>query len=170
MRPTLMTLAVLAATTFAENVNADDAPKRSAELQVLERFIGTWDSVVTNKATGEKSNTTENRRWSSKGHFILSEDFDKSAKTEAHFLLTYDPNSKVYRACFINRGGVSNYVGNWDEKTHTMTWNGSDSFGNKQTGKYRFIDMDNVEWSMVFTNSDGKVVLELSTKQTRRKK
>ena len=44
-----------------------------------------------------------------------------------------------------------------------MTWNGTDSNGNKHLGIERFIDKDHVEWSMVFTNPDGMVVLELST-------
>lgn len=35
MRLSTMAIAVLAAATFAESVNADDTPKRSAELQVL---------------------------------------------------------------------------------------------------------------------------------------
>ena len=117
MRLTSMTLAVLVAAIFAENVNADDAPKRSAELQVLERFIGTWDSVVTNKTTGEKSNTIGQRRWSRKGQFVLFEEFDSSTKKEQHFLLTYDPNGKVYRACFINESAVANF----GFKTHWST-------------------------------------------------
>jgi hypothetical protein len=170
MRLTLMTLAVLVAAIFAENVNADDAPKRSAELQVLERFIGTWDSVVTNKTTGEKSNTIGQRRWSRKGQFVLFEEFDSSTKKEQHFLVTYDPTGKVYRACFINENAVADFVGTWDGEKDTMTWKGSDSFGNTFVGVDRFIDKDHAEWSMVFKNPDGKVFLESSAKVTRRKK
>ena len=170
MRQLAITLTVLAASIVSVTARADDASKRSAELQVLERFVGTWDSVVTNKATGKKSNTIGQRRWSRKGQFILFEEFDSSTKKEQHFLLTYDPTGKVYRACFINESVVQDYVGTWDGENDTMTWNGTDSFGNKHVGVERFIDKDHVEWSMVFTNPDGKVVLELSAKVTRRKK
>ena len=51
---------VLAVT--AGHSSADDATKRTAELQVLDRFMGTWESVVTNKTTGDKSITIEERR------------------------------------------------------------------------------------------------------------
>lgn len=36
-------VAVLAKALFSLAANARDAPKRSAELQVLDRFVGTWD-------------------------------------------------------------------------------------------------------------------------------
>ena len=81
MRLITMAIAVLAAATFAEFVNADDTPKRSAELQELERFLGTWDSVVTNKATEKKSDAIEQRRWSRNGQFILSDDLDSSTNS-----------------------------------------------------------------------------------------
>ena len=33
--------------TFATAVSADEGPKRSAELQVLDRFVSIWDMSVT---------------------------------------------------------------------------------------------------------------------------
>jgi hypothetical protein len=170
MRLITMTLSVLATATFAGNMNADDTPKRSAELQVLERFIGTWDTVLTNKNTGKKSNTIERRKWSRKGHFILSEDFDSSANKEAHFLITYDTKGKLYRGCWINENITSTLLGTWDEENDSMKWDGTDSFGNKLATTHRFITKDRVEWSTVVTNPDGKVVFEADAKQTRRKK
>ncbi len=50
-----------------------------------------------------------------------------------------------------------------------MKWNGTDAAGVKHAGKVRFIDKDHVEWSMVVTGPKGKVVVELSAKQIRRK-
>ena len=169
MRLIAITITVLAAAGFAESANADDTPERSPELQVLERFIGTWDSVVTNETTGAETSTIEERRWSRKGQFVLSEDFDRLTKKEAHFLMTYDPNAKVYRTCFITEGSVAIILGTWDEDNDTMTWSGTDSAGNRLSGKSRFIVKDHVEWSMVFMNLAGKVVSELDTKQSRRK-
>lgn len=54
-------------------LNADDVPKRSPEFQVLDRFAGTWDFVVTHKPTGGTATTgktSEIRRWSLAGRFI----------------------------------------------------------------------------------------------------
>ena len=46
MRLFAMTLTVLASVANSPILNADDNPKRSPELQVLDRFVGTWDFVV----------------------------------------------------------------------------------------------------------------------------
>jgi hypothetical protein len=168
MRCVGITLAVLTILT-ATRVSADADPKRSAELQVLDRWIGNWETVVTIKTTGEKFNTTESRRWSKEGTFVLSEDMNLSTKKEAHFLLTYDPNAKVYRACFIEESNALVLLGTWDKDAATMRWNGTDPAGVKHAGTHRFVDKDHTEWSMVITGPDGKVLVELSAKQVRRK-
>jgi hypothetical protein len=170
MRCLALILAAVVLTAPARHSSADDIPKRTAELQVLDRFIGTWDSVVTNKMTGDTGDTIEERRWSRKGTFVLSEDFNLRTQKEAHFLMTYDPNAKAYRTCYIDEFNTAPILGTWDEKTQTMTWNGTDAYKSRLTGTYRFVDKDTVEWSMIFTDPDGKVVIELATKQTRRKK
>lgn len=148
---------------------AQDAPMRSAELQVLDRYIGDWETVVTAKGTEEKFTSIESRKWSREGKFVLSENHDISVKKEAHFLITYDPKGKQYRACFINDEFTVPLLGTWDEKTQTMKWRSSD-VAFKHDSVHRFIDKDNVEWTMTVTSPEGKVVLELSAKQTRRKK
>ena len=50
-----------------------------------------------------------------------------------------------------------------------MKWNGTDAAGVKHAGNVQFIDKDHVEWSMVVTSPEGKAVVELPAKQTRRK-
>jgi hypothetical protein len=150
-------------------VGAQDAPKRSAELQVLDRFIGEWETVVTVKGTGEKSTTIQSRKWSREGKFVLSEDLDVSAKREGHFLITYDPKAKKYRACYINEEFTVPLLGTWDEKAQSMRWQSSDVPFKHEAVDY-FIDRYTVEWTMTVTSPQGEVVLELSAKQTRRKK
>ena len=151
------------------SVSAQLTPKRSAELQVLDRFIGDWESVVTVKGTDEKSRSVQSRKWSREGKFVLSEEMDLSSKTEAHFLITYDSKGKQYRACFINGEATVPILGTWDEKLQTMKWKSPD-IAFKHDGIHRFIDNDHVEWTMNVTSPDGQVVLELSAKQTRRKR
>ena len=169
MRLVAITLAVLAMATVSRMSRADDPPKRSVELQVLDGFIGSWETVVTIKTTGEKFNTTQNRKWSKEGKFVLSEDLNLSSKKEAHFLMTYDPNAKVYRSCYIEEGNAVILLGTWNKDTQTMKWNSTDAAGSKHAGITRFIDKDHVEFSMVMMDPDGKVVFEVSAKQNRRK-
>jgi hypothetical protein len=169
MRLVTIMLAVLVTAGVPAPLSADDAPKRSAELQVLDRFIGEWETVVTNKTTGQTFNTVESRRWSRLGEFVLSEDQNLSTKKEAHFLITYDPNAKVYRACFIEEAGAALLLGTWDNKAQMMKWTSPPEVSAKFTGTHRIIDKDHTEWSMKVTGSDGKVFVELSGKQSRRK-
>jgi len=169
MRLISVVFTVCMTASLLESVNAQDGPKRSAELQVLDRYIGDWETVVTAKGTDEKSTSIESRKWSREGKFVLSEKQDVSTKKEAHFLITYDSKGKQYRACFINDEFTVPLLGTWDEKGKTMKWKSSD-VAFKQDAIHRFIDKDNVEWTMTVTSPEGKVALELSAKQTRRKK
>lgn len=170
MRYLAISLTVLALTATSQVLAADDAPTRSEELQVLDGYIGTWDCVVTDKATAKESKAVEERKWSRKGTFVLFENFDPATKKESHFLMTYDANAKVYRACYMDDTHTFSLVGTWDPGARTMTWRGKAGDDNRVSGAERFIDKDNLEWSLVFTNPDGTVVAELSGKQTRRKK
>ena len=170
MRHLTLMLTAVALTASFRSLPADDTPGRSAELQVLDRFVGTWDCVVTNKTTSEKTKIVEERRWSRKGTFVLFENFDLTTKKESHFLMTYDPNAKVYRTCYLDASNTVTFLGTWDANTKTMSWRGNDGLGNRVTGADRFTNKENLEWSLVFTNPDGKVVTELAGKQTRRKK
>jgi hypothetical protein len=169
MRLISFAIAVFMAAWALGWVSAEDNPRRSVELQVLDRYIGDWETVVTVKKSGEKFTSIESRKWSREGKFVLSEDQDTSTKKEAHFLFTYDPKGKQYRACFINDEFTVPLLGTWYEKAQTMRWKSSD-VPFKHDAAHRFIDKDHVEWAMTVTSPEGKVVLELSAKQTRRKK
>ena len=89
-------------------------------------------------------------------------------KSSVNYLVAYDSNAKVYRACFFDESIVLALVGTWDKDNQTMKWEGSDpGTGNKSAGNYRFVDKDHVEWSLVINGPDGKVVAELVAKQSR---
>ena len=158
MRIRSVCLTVLAILACTGAIDAADEPKRSPELQVLDRIIGDWETVITDKLTGNKSASTESRKWSAKGEFVLSKEFNQTIKKEAHFLITYDPAAKTYRGTYISETGAALYLGTWDEATNTLKWTGADIVGNKFAGATRFIDKDHVEWSMMITNSDGKLL------------
>jgi hypothetical protein len=169
MRFVAMTLALVATPTFPRPLQADDPPKRSPELKVLDRFIGDWDDAIINKTTGQKYDATESRKWSRGGDFVLSDDKNLATKKEAHFLITYDPNAGVYRACFIEEASAALLLGAWDEKAQTMKWTGPPEVSVRYSGSHRFVDKDLAIWSIKVTGQDGTVYAEMSGKQTRRK-
>ena len=168
MRATMIA-ALLFTASVSGSVSAQEAPKRTPESQVLDRITGDWETTVTNKTTGEKFTTIQSCKWSREGMFVLSEDQDTRTKKESHFLATYDAKAKQYRACFISDEYTVPLLGTWDEKTQTMNWKSADT-AFKNAVVDRFIGKDQIEWTMTVTSPEGKVVLELSAKQTRRKK
>ena len=168
MRLISFVVSVFMAAIMPWSISAGGAPKRSAELQVLDRLIGDWETVVTVKGTGEKSTSVQSRKWSRDGRFVISEELEISAKRESHFLVAYDQKAKQYRACFINEEFTVPLLGTWDENKKTMSWKSAD-VPFKHDGVERFVNKDLVEWTMTVISPEGKVVLELSAKQTRRK-
>ena len=169
MRPILFPMIVGIVASSLVSVSAEDPAQRSAELLVLERFLGDWETVVSAQGTQEKSTSFQSRKWSREGTFVLSEERELSTKKESFFLITYDSKSKHYRACFVTEEATVPLVGTWNEKTQTMHWKSAD-IAFKHEGVNRFVDADHAEWNMTVTSPDGKVVLELAAKQTRRKK
>ena len=170
MRRIVIALTVLGAATLSPATNADDPPKRSVELQVLDRFVGTWDLKVTAKVSGQKENShegVETRKWSRGGSFVL---FENNAPPEFHMLLTYDSNAKEYTGFLMSGPSRLPLSGTWDERTATMTFKGTYPDGGKLLSKHRFIDKNNAESSSTISNAEGKVVVELTHKQTRREK
>src|SRR5690242_1809103 len=102
MRKVVIALAVLMVSGSHGTLSADDSVKPSAEIGVLEDMIGTWDEVMTNKATewtpkAEKSTAVTKRTWALGGKFMRADGAWQPAKTEFLHLMSYDPEAKVYR-------------------------------------------------------------------------
>jgi hypothetical protein len=175
MRSAILPLAALIALS-AGAARADDPPK-PPELKVLDRLVGTWDEVLTNKPTewtpkAERSTSVTKKSWALGGRFVRMEGAWMPAKTEFVSYITFDPSTREYRTWYFDaansmpRGSTR---GTWDEAARTITWAGTDEAGNKMTGKTTFHDADTQEWTVVTTDPGGKVVLDLTGKITRRK-
>lgn len=175
MRLLAMTLTILALATMSPMLNADESPKRSPELQVLDRFAGTWDLVVTVKpiggtATTEK--TSEVRQWSLGGRFIHFQNpkLNQPDQPEFHMLVTYDPATKSYPGMLMNGASRTFVDGTWDEATKTMRFRGTfPDNALKFDFKNRFVDENQIETSGSITNSSGDVLSTRFDVQTRRK-
>jgi hypothetical protein len=177
MRQPMISLVSLAFLCSPVAVSADEPAKPAPELRVLEDMIGAWDEVMSNKPTewlpkAERSEAVTKKNWSLGGKFIRMEGVWKPAKTEFLSLVSYDPATKEYRTWYFDSAGGQprgSVRGTWDDKTRTMTWTGTDEAGNKTVGKSRIVDRDTHEWTFVTTDPQGKVVLDISAKNTRRK-
>lgn len=165
---------VLAA-AVASHAFADDEPKRSPELQVLNRFVGTWDLDVMltpseGDATTEK--TSEVRKWSLGGNFVHFQN-PRTGSDNApgfHMLVTYDARTKSYPGILTTGADRSLVNGTWDEENKTMTFTGTFSRGGSFDFKNRFLDNGNIKKSGVIKDASGKTVLKRSDMQVRRKK
>ena len=188
MRQLWIVFTVLAAATFAANGKAEDAPKQSAELQVLDRFLGTWDSektIINFNQIGQRVETkttdVDTRKWSAGGTFVIIENSlglkHNPDALEAIMMITYDPETHTYPGCVMIGPERAFLTGIWNERTQTMHWRGKDLDENKRMGKHRFIGKDRAEASLLITNPAstktadplGRLKVELSWKQTRRK-
>ena len=167
----LCLLGLMPGMAFAQ---ADGAPKRSPELQVLDRYIGVWDIKNTFKPVGGEEvvfNIVSRKSWSLGGSFLRGQDTNLSIPEakEFHLLWTYDSVAKNYPAVFMEGPNRGEFTGIWDEKTKTMHWKGKMANGITGEGHDRFIGKDRIEASGVFKNPEGETVFEISWSHTRRK-
>ena len=174
MRLISTTSACLAIATFSADAKADDKPKRSPELLVLERFIGTWDQkAIIHPTGGEKIEMAfvSRRRWTLGGTFLQIEDANNLNDPEAkefQMLCTYDPVAQNYPAVIMEGPNRAELTGTWDAKTTTMHWKGKSPDGGTSEGSHQFIGANRAKASVVFKDAEGKVVMEISWPQTRR--
>jgi hypothetical protein len=156
---------------------AVDLGKPAPELRALEGFIGTWNEESSNKATewmpnAQKSTSVTKRTWFLGGKFIRGEGAWMPANNQFLHLMSFDPQTKAYRAWYFDAGGAMPaglIKGQWEAKTKTLKWTDSDEAGNKTVGWHKIVDKDHTEWIMKVTNPAGTVVLDISGKCTRRK-
>lgn len=155
--------------------NADDRSDKVPELKVLERYVGSWDVEVTSPdapLTKGHSSTT----WVLGGRFLQGtgelRSQDGSTVVKVTTLMTFDTVRKVYRSwTFMSDGSSFESEGTWQEPTRELNSSSrQDSPSGGFTSKSVFAE-DGVEnWSMEFKDDKGKVVSQMTGKNTRRKK
>ena len=177
MRLSLFAVVALLVPASSTSVRADEPAKPMPELKVLEQIIGAWDEVVTQKPAewtpqGGTQKAVSKKTWALGGKFLRMDGTWAPEKIEFVSYLTYDPATKEYRHWYFDSGDSfprGTVRGTWDEKTLTLTWTGTDESGNKSVGKTKIIDKDTHEWTVVVTDPNGKLMLDLHSKNTRRK-
>jgi hypothetical protein len=169
MRGVVITLALLGTFVCGPAGSADEPAKRSAELQVLDRFAGTWDVEMTVKLPGQQANShnsVETRKLSRGGGVIL---FENSESPEFHMLWTYDAKAKKYTGIWLTGADRGQVTGTWDERTTAMKLETTGTDGMTGVSTFRFIDKDHSENSAEFRDPAGKVVSEVTWKHSRKR-
>lgn len=167
MKPHVAALAALLTTV----VPATAQNQRSPELQVLDRFAGTWDVEFTYKPVGGelyKQKAVSYRTWSTKGTILRFDDPGLPGEPELQLLLTYDPEAKNYPGVIMSGPARSELTGTWNEQTQAMSFTGTMADGGTMESTHRFVDADNADPKGVFKNAAGEVVAEVGWKQKRR--
>jgi hypothetical protein len=144
----LLSSLVLAATSFG------DAP--SKELQALNHYVGTWENTITGNPNAKGTATGQ---WTLDGRYLqqtwtLDADPGNIPKVSCTTMMTFDAAKGVYRAWqFFSNGGFSSGEGVWDADSLAFTWTTKDGIET---------------WSLTTTNSEGKSVMTVSGKNTKK--
>ncbi len=175
MRLIAITLTVLAAATFSETAKADDTTKRSVELQVLDRFVGTWTQTFTLLKTEwtpeEKRGTGTFSSTRILGGQFVQETGQKADGNSHLTLYTYDEKRKSYRMWyFASSGQAGEVTGKWDAESNSLVWKWDAPNGLTGTGTHHFVNDDTYEFSTVIKDKSGKVFFRREGKSTRIKK
>lgn len=156
---------------------ADQGADKPAELKVLERFVGTWDTETRSRRaewTPKETRTTGTTKmeWVLGGRFIQSKGHSDPGGLQDIQMMTYDAGRKQYRHWHfdsLGTGSESSASGQWDEGAKTLTWKAELVDGITMTNKVQFLDKDTYKWALVAKDKGGKVYLEMEGKLTRRK-
>jgi hypothetical protein len=155
---------------------AQEATPISPELKPLQRFIGSWDQQVvskptiwTPKETTAKCPVTVN--WILRGRMIEHRCAWSPGNTQGLCLMAYDAVNGQYRQWYFDSSGSIPHGenrGKWDEAAKTFTWKGASDNAITSTQTHRFFDSDTQEWTLVFKDRTGKVLLDMEAKAKRK--
>ena len=145
-----------------------DKEKPLTSKEVLQLFVGSWDSETTTIPDGDPTKAETNkmiriRKCSPQKIFVV----EQETSDELIWVLTYNPNKKNYGSVHITPSISYDIYGNWDNSKQVMSWHGNDNNGNTMKGQHWVIDKDHHQWETdIF--SGGKLLLKLKGKHTRR--
>ena len=176
IRLNLAALLAVSGAILSSSALAQDSKAKSAELQILDRYVGSWEETAIAKPalwTPERttSTTTTTRRWILNGTMIENKGAWLPGKNEFLHLMTYDPQRKEYRQWYFNKHALKSpaYQGKWDEAAQTFTFTQTSANGVQYTNKQKWLDKNTWQWTLVAKDRTGKVVLDFEGKCVRKK-
>jgi hypothetical protein len=134
-------------------------PKRPAELDRLNAFVGKWQTDGEAKFAmldePVKVSGTSETKWEGNKWYLVERGVMKMNgfdETQGLATWTYDIGAKKYRSTFVDSMGMSGMSeARYDEKANTwqMTTTSFGPWGKSQlTGTLRFVNPDTMEWNM----------------------
>lgn len=168
------TIGLLVAISAAVAVGGEQPPK-PPELEVLKRFVGTWDSKVVMKPAvwtpkEVQLEAIEVNEMTLDGWFLHGASKTSDGKTHAILMSTYDPAKKKFRIWRFTPGrACEELTAEWNETTSTLTIVSDLGHGITSTAAFHLIDKDHREYHVVAKDSDGKVYLDYQGTVARRK-
>jgi hypothetical protein len=145
-----------------------------AELQVLDRMIGEWDTVsVINPAEwtpqGDRSTAKIKREWILNGRFVMDTSMHANGD-ESIAILGYDPGQQTYRSWWFNSQGEfprSQSTGSWNESQQSLSYVSELDGGKTMRSSVRFADPNKELWQFKVTDAAGKVYFDMEITATR---
>ena len=150
---------------------AGDLP---AELKVLDRMIGTWDTVSIQKPaewtpSGGRSTAKVTREWILNGRLVMDTSIHSDGQ-ESIALIGYDPGQKTYRSWWFNsEGHRNNSRGQWSEASKTLTYRTDLEDGKSMRSSVRFADANKEVWQFQVSDAAGKVYFDMEITAARKK-
>ncbi len=144
-----------------------------AEMNVLERLVGSWDATSVSKPaewTPREVRTTSKvtRTWVLDGQFVMDAS-EVSDGRESLSLLTYDLQSKSYLMWWFSSAGHSSFsTGKWDAASATMSFKIAQDNGLVARSTMRFLDNNRHVLNVVITDGNGKLYHDKTWDVTRR--
>lgn len=164
------------ASTFICQLNpseeiADGPSPDLPELQVLNAYAGLWEDEIEGRPEKKRRESGE---WVLDGRYMRqswsTEATETAPKASGLTLMTYDPNTKLFRSwAFLATGSVIENEGVWNAANRTMTWGHRlPETGETVVTKTSFPEETVQAWSMMKTDARDVIIREISGRRYRR--
>jgi serine/threonine-protein kinase len=152
-------------------------PKRPAEMQIFDQFVGDWETqgnmkMATKKGLEDTKFTSQLKsRLTLGGRMIAAEKTGPPGHEDVYSLMTYDTNLSAYRIwVFTGTGDAISVGGGWDEKSRTLKWNDARRDGSTAASTWKAINPDRWEWTTLIRDAVGKTLYDIDATNTRKSK
>ena len=139
----------------------------------LRRRIGTWSNkIVQKKSTWNPQQITvmgeENIQWILDNKFIQG-DTTMEDGTKGHWLMTYDPEAKVYRNWFFSNTSFpkGDSIGRWNSELEQMEFEFEVDENLYGQMRFQFMNDNKLEWEVTIHDDGGQLMMETVGVQTR---
>jgi hypothetical protein len=169
-----MAAAVIVTSIISLAQAQDTAPKKSPELKVLDRYVGTWlheATLLPSKSTPEKTTrrAVEQTEWTLSNSFLMSRAVNETDGLKSFSFFTVNRSDQTtYPFWYLGSSGdIGHLKGKWDESSRAMIFSSPDVPPSwKGAVTHKFSD-DFYNSSMAFTNDAGETMMDRHDIRTR---